>query len=187
MGDKQKWAAVEAATVAVALKGALAPFCERIEIAGSLRRGKRMVSDIELLYVGRRQNIANDFFNESTCDAAAACLDSLLNRSVIAKRPNSLGRFTWGPQNKLGIHVESGIPVDFFSTSEANWWVSLVIRTGSKETNLKLTTGAQARGRTLHAYGAGVEINATGEVMACRSEEDVFEWCGVPYLKPEDR
>lgn len=187
MSDKRKFPAVEADLVAIALRAVLHPFCERIEIAGSLRRGKRFVGDIEILLVPKLQKISNDFFNESTQDMAAACLDSLLNRGVIAKRANSLGRFTWGPSNKLGVHVESGIPVDFFSTIEANWWVSLVIRTGSKETNLELTTGAQRMGRTLHAYGSGVEVNATGEILHAHSEEEVFDLCGRPYKKPEDR
>jgi hypothetical protein len=41
-------------------------------------------------------------------------------------------------------------------TTRENWFVSLVIRTGSKDTNLLLTTGAQKLGRKLNAYGCGV-------------------------------
>lgn len=63
---------------------------------------------------------------------------------------------------------------------------SLVIRTGGKETNLALTTGAQALGRKLHAYGAGVTME-DGTLRVCRSEREVFELCGVPYAEPEGR
>lgn len=78
-----------------------------------------------------------------------------------------------------------------------NWWVSLVVRTGSKETNLRLTTGAQRLGRTLHAYGSGVTINRAqtiggeahlpGSEIKATSEQAVFELCEVPYLEPEQR
>lgn len=67
-----------------------------------------------------------------------------------------------------------------------NWFVSLVIRTGSKEMNLKLTDGAIKLGRTLNAYGSGVTLE-DGRVMPATSEEDVFFLCQVPYVPPECR
>jgi hypothetical protein len=68
-----------------------------------------------------------------------------------------------------------------------NWWVSLVIRTGGKDTNLKLATGARKLGRTLHAYGCGVEDLKTGEVVKANSEQDVFRLCAVDYIEPNQR
>ena len=53
MSNKQRWPATTARKVADALAAELTPRCERIEIAGSLRRGKADVGDIEILYVPR--------------------------------------------------------------------------------------------------------------------------------------
>ena len=64
---------------------------------------------------------------------------SQINRELRALRsPEPVGTFARGVQNKLGIHVPSGIPVDFFATTPAGWFRSLVIRTGSKDFNLWL-------------------------------------------------
>ena len=51
MTDKQKFHLGTARAYAEVIQAALAPFCERIVIAGSIRRGKEMVGDIELLYI----------------------------------------------------------------------------------------------------------------------------------------
>ncbi len=96
------------------------------------------------------------------------------------------GRTTWGPKNKLAIHCETGIAVDFFATTIENWWVSLVIRTGGKATNLKLTTGALDKGMHLNAYGSGFTLQ-NKQVVPARSEREVFELAGVPYREPWER
>ncbi len=166
----------------------LSGYCERVMIAGSLRRKREEVNDIELLYVPKFTRITNpnDMFNTVEVDLASQFLDGLLKANLLAKRPNKNGVFAWGPKNKLGIHVPSGIAVDFFATDKEKWWVALVIRTGGKDTNLKLTTGAQRKGRSLNAYGYGV-TNSDGSITAATSERHVFELCGVDYLEPEDR
>jgi DNA polymerase/3'-5' exonuclease PolX len=129
---------------------------------------------------------ADGLFDRRLVSVADEVCNELLRDGILAKRPNVKGHFTWGEANKLAVHVASGVPVDFFSTTEDNWWVSLVIRTGSKETNLKLTNGAIHLGRKLHAYGSGVTM-PDGSTRKAQSEQEVFELCGVPYLEPKDR
>jgi DNA polymerase/3'-5' exonuclease PolX len=190
MSDAQKWPRAEALEVAAELTAALGPCCERLEIAGSLRRGKAHVGDVEILYVPTitaRADPADLFGTVIQVDAAAEQLDRLLAQNVITPRLSAAGFAAWGERNKLAVHVASGIPVDFFATTLENWWVSLVVRTGSLECNLRLTIAARERGRTLLAYGCGVKKLSTGEVTAATSERDVFDLCGVRYLEPEDR
>lgn len=177
-----------AAALAVAeeLQARLAPACRRIAIVGSLRRGKPDVGDIELLYVPHLTERRDGLFDRVSVSVAAEVCEELLTSGVLAKRPNVNGHFTWGEANKLAVHMASGIPVDLFSTNEANWWVSLVIRTGGKVTNLQLTTGAQHRGATFHAYGSGVTWS-DGSRTDATSEQHVFELCGVPYREPHER
>lgn len=190
---KTKWPGEVAAFHARTLMELLRPFCERIEIAGSLRRQKAEVGDIELLMIPKfapPRIPGGDMFENPDVDKADEMINLWLADNFVAKRmtnaappPRPAG---WGPKNKLAIHTASLIPVDFFATTPENWWVSLVIRTGSKDTNLRLTTGAQARGATLNAYGSGVTWS-DGTSTPATSEEHVFEMCCVPYLKPEDR
>jgi DNA polymerase/3'-5' exonuclease PolX len=139
------------------------------------------------LYVAREHLAPTGLFDSELVNFAEGRIQAALDNGILVKRPNKRGHFTWGPKNKLAVHVGSGIPVDLFATTEENWWVSLVIRTGSKETNLKLAMGAQERGRSLEAYGSGVRDLATGEVTPATSERQVFELCGVEYLEPEYR
>lgn len=186
MSDKKRFPHAAALAVATELQAMISPACHRVAIAGSLRRGKPEVGDIELLFIPRMSQRPDGLFDTRIVDVCAEVCEKLLDDGILAKRPNVNGHFTWGEKNKLAIHVASGIPVDFFGTAEANWFVSLVIRTGSKDTNLRLTTGANRKGATLMAYGSGVKWS-DGTITAATSEEHVFEMCGVPYLSPEKR
>lgn len=184
--SKTRWPHAEALAVAEQLQAILSPACRRIAIAGSLRRRKPDVGDVELLFVPILTERPDGLFDRRIVDVCSEVVEKLLADGVLAKRPNVNGHFTWGERNKLAIHVPSGIPVDLFGTSEANWFVSLVIRTGSKDTNLRLTNGAIRRGATLNAYGSGVTWS-DGTQTPATSEEHVFEMCGVPYLPPHKR
>lgn len=190
MSDKKQFPREAALVVANELYDELESCTMRLCIAGSLRRGKSTVGDIELLYVPMFEPSAAriDFFQDPPLlNVTEQALQKLLARTVLSYRPTRLNSIVWGEQNKLALHTESGIPVDLFATTLENWWVSLVIRTGSKETNLRLTMGANKLGRTLNAYGCGVTDNETGKVTPAHSEQKVFELCGVPYLPPEQR
>lgn len=184
--DKIRYQYAVAMRVAENICESLRPLCENIIIAGSLRRRKPDVGDIEILYVARIENRPDGLFDTRNFNPVDELLEIALREGNLCKRPNVRGHFTWGEKNKLAVHLPSSIPVDFFATTKENWWCSLVIRTGGKETNLKLTTGAQRLGRTLNAYGAGITCS-DGTVIPATSERHVFELCNVPYLDPENR
>jgi DNA polymerase/3'-5' exonuclease PolX len=187
MKDGKKWPWEIAMPEAEAIIERLKPCCERIAIAGSLRRLKRFVSDIEIAFVPKMTKRPDGLFDEKIISVANEVIERLLEDGYFQKRPNKNGAFTWGEANKLAIRAESGIPVDLFACPPENWWVTLVVRTGSKETNLRLTTGANRLNRSLNAYGYGVTNRATGEVTPATSEQEVFALCGIEYLKPKDR
>jgi DNA polymerase/3'-5' exonuclease PolX len=186
MSDKQKFPRAAAMKVAREICLRLADDCVRLELAGSLRREKQEVGDVEILYIPDFKTEKDGLFDTKQVNRADEVLAHLLETGIIAKRRNVNGSEMWGEKNKLAVHVASGIPIDFFCTSEKNWWVSLVVRTGSKETNLRLTTGAIKLGRTLNAYGCGV-AESDGNVIPATSEQHVFQLCGVPYLEPINR
>jgi DNA polymerase/3'-5' exonuclease PolX len=166
----------------------LARHCHRVTIAGSLRRRRQLVSDIEILFVPKITSITDfgDMFGAKVdVSAAGVAIDALVNAAIIARRPNKNGAFTWGAQNRLAIHVETGIPVDFFATTEAAWFNALVVRTGPAESNKRVASAALERGWNWHAYGDG--FTRGRETKRVTSERDVFDHVGLPYFQPEER
>ena len=185
--QKQKFPYRDAMNVATGLKDWIAQFCDRIEIAGSLRRKRDFVSDIEILYIPKIGSRMKDLLATELYSIVDPELEKLIKNNILAKRPNKNGILAWGEKNKLGVHVASGIPVDFFSTTEACWWNSLVCRTGGKENNLTITKRAIARGYSFEAYGSGFKSLRSFEHHQTTSEKDVFDFIGLPYLEPEKR
>jgi DNA polymerase/3'-5' exonuclease PolX len=188
VSDKPKIPYAQAMKLATELVNLMTPHVEWITVAGSLRRDKAFVGDIELLYIPKHASERVGLFEGDVqpVNLADNFLVKLLRDGVIEKRPSRIGTLTWGPSNKLGRHVTTGIPVDFFATTQANKFVALVIRTGSKEMNLTLTNGAKKLGRTLNAYGCGVTCS-DNSVIPAQSERHVFQLCNVPYREPRDR
>lgn len=161
----------------------LTPHCHRIVVAGSIRRRKPFVSDIEILLVSKlgRDTDPTDLFGAQVERAAAdMALETLLGLGVITKRGG------WGPENKFGTHAKSGIPIDFFSTTERNWWNALVVRTGPAKSNKAIASAAIARGWKWHAYGDGFS-RGDRETFVVRQERDAFDHVGLPYLLPDKR
>ncbi len=193
MSDKPKFPRAVAIEVARELCQALDGACIRLVVAGSLRRRKAEVGDVELLYIPRFEEVRDGLFDTKEQNCVDVKLDELLRRSVLAKRENSLGIETWGEKNKLAIHPRSGIPVDLFSANLLNWWNYLVCRTGSAENNIRISTAAQARGYQWHPYSSGfthterTALVTTYSERDVTSERDVFEIAGLPYLEPWQR
>lgn len=174
--------------VADGLLATLKPLCEpeHCVVAGSLRRGKDQVGDVEILYIPRPGMIQRpgEMF-ESEGSLADHAIDQLLFHKL-HKRLSADGKTCWGQWNKLAVHRSTGLPVDFFATTRDRWYVSLVIRTGPKESNLRLIESARARGRQLHAYGVITELGTEADLVP-QSEEEVFSLCGLPYQPPGER
>ncbi|PZR96601.1 MAG: hypothetical protein DLM69_10695 [Candidatus Chloroheliales bacterium] len=66
------------------------------------------------------------------------------------------------------------------------WATTLLIRTGSKERDILLTTTARRRGWKLHANGEGL-FNQRGEWVAGDTEESIFAALGIAYREPHQR
>lgn len=165
-----------AKAIAEEIMGLLDGSCERIEIAGSIRRHKWDVGDIELLCIPNFDGGA---------DRLDRRIQGLIFQGILSYRLNKLGRKVYGPKNKLLRHVPSGIGVDIFSTTEECWPVSMVVRTGGKATNQRIAMAALERGYQFHAYGSGFST-PDGDIV-CRSEREVFEAVGLPYREPWER
>lgn len=193
MSDDVRHPIEDVIPIANALVRALDVHCvpDKVIIAGSIRRQRATVKDIEILYVGRTQSKPDpaDMFATRTVNLADQAIEDLLNHGIIAKRPNKNGGFAWGEKNKLAVHVQSGIPVDFFSTTEECWFNYLVCRTGGAENNMSIATAAQRIGWKWNPYGEGFsrQRGLGLETERMRSEKEVYEFVRLHYREPHER
>lgn len=178
--EKQRWPLAEAEGVAQALVELLAPACERIQIAGSTRRRKATVGDIELLCIPLP--LEGALFYHDSLDQLLR--DRLMPEGVLVPSINKKGSQTYGRLNKLLLHTASQIGVDIFSATPENWGMALLVRTGPAEFNIRAMSRFRELGMRGHAYG-GVDT-PTGHV-SCPDEETVFRLLGWPPIPPEER
>ena len=208
MSAKTKFPRAAALEVARELCRALKPVCgpDRLIVAGSLRRRKEEVGDVELVFVPRHGEVQDGLFAKAG-DLANAAINQLVAAGVLTHRLSSAGLPAWGAMNKLAVHAASGIPVDLFSTHEEFFFNYLVCRTGSKETNTLIAIKAQERGLKWLPTREGFEIKEldkvldtfahtegllpahvhTGAVIPAKSERAVFELAGLAYREPWER
>jgi DNA polymerase/3'-5' exonuclease PolX len=189
--EPKRYPLCTALAVAEGLVRQLQPYCTRIEIAGSIRRRKCLVSDIEILYISRTcaRPTPGELFGTVEIGQADEVLARWLREGTLHQRLNTLGNPTWGPLNKLAVHAATGIPVDLFSTHEESWFNYLVCRTGPADLNRRIAQGALARGLHWRPYEKGFRrYGPDGEHWELAdSERRVFELAGLPYREPEDR
>ena len=148
----------------------LAPFCSRIEIAGSIRRRRPQPGDLDFVIepkLGKRRYIRD------------RCL---------SWHPQVM---TDGPVNLI-IAVK-GVQLDFFFADEpgadlfaepGNFGSLLICRTGSVAFNIWLVAQAKKQGLTWNPYRGVVQ---KGKIIASQTEEAVFKALGLSWIKPEDR
>lgn len=160
--------------------------CDRLICAGSLRRRKLAVGDVEILYIPKFATVPDGLFDKKVVNLVDVALEEMLKAGILAKRKNVNGSVMWGDKNKLAVHVASGIPVDFFAATEENWFNYLVCRTGGAENNMAIASAAQSKGWKWNPYGAGF-TDDRGQLVPVKSERDVFDLVGLPYREPWER
>jgi len=141
----------------------LAPYCSRIEVVGSIRRKKPLVKDVDIVL------IPSDPWN----------LDFEILGLAMPFHPKLSG-------GKLKRFNYNGVQVDLYYAAEDTWATLLLIRTGSKENNIRLATLAKKRGWRLAASGDGL-FDETGRRIAGDTEESIYEALGLRYQRPEER
>jgi DNA polymerase (family 10) len=156
----------KAQEIATKVVDKLTPCCERIAVAGSIRRQKSWVNDIDLL-----------------------CIPC--NEGKLLYMLHDMGRMIVGGPKILRYKLKEGIDLDIYVATPDTWATLLLIRTGSTGHNIKLCSLARTKGMVLHADGSGLfKLEAQGcegvEVrIAGDSETSIFEKLGLPYLAPE--
>lgn len=156
----------QALIIAEKVKGELEPHCERIEIAGSIRRKKSEVKDIEIVAIPKPYGVG-------------------LLRSgiviVVEKWKKVRGSFPCKYTQRI---LPEGIKLDLFFATKENWGQILAIRTGSAEYSHKVLAigwvkaGYKSKEGTLYKDDKPIEV---------REEIDLFNLIGIKYIPPEER
>lgn len=183
MSEGRKMPLVEASKLAEALRSALEPGCERIAIAGSVRRRKPMIGDIEICAIPRFQE---DLFG----GAAGSILDAILERLVAEKR---LERIKGGDRYKQYLVVRAGCKLDIFCATPENFGCVLMIRTGPAPFSHRLVTPKGVRtsaGEGILPQGyrfAEGRLWCGDEAISTPDEDAIWRVLGIEAIAPEDR
>ena len=193
-----------AAALAAKWRAQLAPFCEQIEIAGSVRRQTPTVGDLEIvvrpLYDVRQVAGQLSLFDveppSERINLLWEHLDRLVDRSMISKEsPVVSQRACWGDkQRKFWIALArpvdrafavQNVQVDVYLADVYNWGAIFAIRTGSWEYSRALQLAIKQT--DYMQRGGYLIVKATGERVDAPTERDYFRLAGVKWTPPDQR
>ena len=145
------------------------PGIDKITPAGSLRRGRETVGDLDLLVTG------------------ACCVDDAQRAAAIehiAKYPPLMEVIASG-DNKISFRLRSGMQVDVRLLSPDSFGAAMQYFTGSKAHNVALRQRALKMGYTLSEYSlADLKTEAP---VARKAEEEIYAKLNMDYVPPEMR
>lgn len=187
--EKTKISIEEALPRAQHILKTLEPFCERIQIAGSIRRKKPKVGDIEILYIPKKGTVhlPGDLMPTEAEDLCEVNLQKLITEKILSLRSKSDGSTAFGKKVKLLRITQCQTALDLFRCTPENWFNNLVSRTGGKDSNILIASTALKQGLNWLPFGNGFQIQTTGEIIPVTKEEDVFQTLKIPFIPPEER
>lgn len=137
------------------------PEVKKISSAGSLRRQKESVRDIDILVASNKPDKVTNVFVKLP-----------LVKDVLAQG-----------QTKASVRTKNDIQVDCRVVEDKSYGAALVYFTGSKNFNIKLRKLAIKKGLKVNEYG----IYENNRFLCGKTEEEVFKKLGMSYIEPELR
>ncbi len=134
---------------------------ERIAPAGSYRRGRETVGDLDFIVVTRNVSAVMD------------CLAAYPGVAAVLARGNT----------KMTVRLATGVQVDLRAVPPESFGAALVYFTGSKQHNIVLRGRAKSRGLKVNEYG----VFRDADQIAGRTEEEVYAALDLPCFPPELR
>ncbi|HMO90559.1 MAG TPA: DNA polymerase/3'-5' exonuclease PolX [Pirellulaceae bacterium] len=141
------------------------PAVERLEFAGSYRRGKDTIGDLDVLVMSEESAAVMDHF---------------------AKFPGISGGIARG-ETKMSIYLEREFQVDLRVVPASSFGAALQYFTGSKEHNVIVRSMAKQRKLKVNEWGVFKLENEQEELIAGSDEADVYRLVGLPWIPPELR
>ncbi|MCX7395831.1 MAG: DNA polymerase/3'-5' exonuclease PolX [Planctomycetales bacterium] len=137
------------------------PTVSQVSVAGSCRRRQETCGDLDLLAVSADSTEAMDLL------AAHPLVENVISRG----------------ETKQRVRLRSGIELDLRVVAAESYGAAMQYFTGSKEHNIVIRRRAQERGLKLNEYG----VYRGDDYLAGRTEEEVYEAVGLPFIPPELR
>lgn len=134
---------------------------QQISEAGSCRRRKETVGDLDILV---------------TSSEPAEVMDALADHELVSK---VLAR----GDTKQRVRLNSGLELDLRVVPEESYGAALMYFTGSKEHNIVLRRRSQDRGLKLNEYG----LFKKDKLVSSQTEEEVYQALDLPWIPPEIR
>src|SRR5580765_4238185 len=140
----------------------------RCSSAGSVRRFKEIIGDIDFLVSTKKPTAVIEFFTS---------------------QPGVMSVSAKG-DTKASVIVQGGIQADLRVVSDAEFPFALAYFTGSKQHNIVMRQRAIERGLRLNEYGlfrSNVETRDPKLLVKCKTEDEIFQQLGLHYVPPEMR
>jgi DNA polymerase (family X) len=149
------------------------PDALQVDVAGSYRRRKEIVHDLDLVVATKKPEAITKFF-----------VDHPLVESIIAQGPT-----------KSSVRLRSGVQCDLRVVSTAEYPFALAYFTGNKEHNIELRSRALERGWTLNEYRlAPIPVDPKAKkkrpvkkIPKVRDEADLYRAVDLDFIPPELR
>lgn len=157
--------------------------------AGSLRRGRDSIGDIDILIATADPEAARAAFCEH---------GSVIKVLARGERKCSVRLSLEGLGGRFGSDANAAVQADLRIVPRASWGAALMYFTGSKEHNVRLRERALSKGMTLNEYGLFPEDKSDAtppqergvEPVASKTEKSIYKALGLPFIAPplrEDR
>ena len=134
---------------------------EQVQLAGSYRRARETVGDLDLLVSARSGRTVIEYF------VAYDEVETVLSRGT----------------TRATVILHSGLQVDLRVVAQESYGAALYYFTGSRSHNIAVRRIAQRRGLKINEYG----IFRGKKRIAGKTEQDMFKAVGLPYIPPELR
>ena len=155
----EKTTYLEAMDQAIELQTELKKICSKTHIAGSIRQGKKMIGDIDIVVLPKDLDTFYDDVKE-------------------------LIEFEYGATKKI-FGMYKGRPINIFVTTNESYGACLYQCTGPALYNIHKRRLAKTKGFKLNEYG--LFDRETNEQVAGETEQSIFETLGWNYKEPKDR
>lgn len=170
---RQRMSLAEAEELARKTVAILEPFCSRIVVAGSIRRRRPEVGDIDIVAIPRgpqqRLLLAERVGRGCTIQQSGP-------KILRARMPNGV---------QLDVYFADPEERTLYERIASNWGTLLLCRTGSERHNIEYATLAQERG--MHWAPAIGLLDSRRQVVASETEEAMYRALDLEYQEPEER
>lgn len=150
----------DALVVASKLTQALWPLCKTVTVVGSIRQGKDMIGDIDIVVIPS------------------------ISPAEFLEKSKAIIEYEYGGKKKIfGMFMDR--PINIFVTDDSGYGACTYQMTGPAKYNILMRRQAKLKGFRLNEYG--LYDRESGDYVAGSTEQSIFEALGLEYKAPTDR